>query len=123
MLDGTRANRVPSTPNDYLLNFIWRNQDNLNSTAVPVVDSLRLGQSNNDARLSRIRNPSSLEARFSGRAGGFVPISIHKLKKVVSESSIPELLLQLLYDPRAEVQVPPGARDDDHDDHPEPRQC
>ena len=41
------CNRVPSTPNDYLLNFIWRNQDNLNSTAVPVVDSLRLGQSNN----------------------------------------------------------------------------
>ena len=73
--------------------------------------------------MSRIRNPSSLEARFSVRPGGFVPISIHKLKKVVSESSIPGLLLQLLYDPRAEVQVPPGARDDDHDDHPEPRQC
>ena len=128
--DIKRANRVPSTPNDYLLNFIWRNQDTLNSTAVPVVYSLRLGQSNNDARLSRIRNPSSLslEARFSGsglgaRAGGFVPISIPKLKKVVSESSIPGLLLQLLYDPRAQVQVPPGARDDDHDDHPEPRQC
>lgn len=127
--DIKRANRVPSTPNDYLLNFIWQNQDTSNSTPFPVVDRLRLGPFNNDARLSRIRNALSLEARFSGsgrgaraRAGGFVPISITNLKKFVSQSSIPGLLLQLLYDPLAEVCVPPGARDDDHD-HPEPRDC
>mmetsp|Transcript_5413 Transcript_5413/g.8930 ORF Transcript_5413/g.8930 Transcript_5413/m.8930 type:complete len:243 (+) Transcript_5413:1063-1791(+) len=79
--------------------------------------SIRLGQFNDDARLSRTRNPGSLEARFGGRTAGFVSIGIDQLKTYVSERSIPGLLLELLCNPQAEayVNVPPGARDDDHD--------
>ena len=124
--DIKRANRVPHTPKDYLLNFNWQNQDSSNLMAFPVVDSIRLGRSNNDVHAPRIRSPISLEARSTRtRAGVFVPISLTKLKMFVSESYIPELLLDLLYDPLTEVKVPAGARDDDHHDHPEPavRNC
>ena len=111
-----RARRIPSTPSDFLLNFIWQNQNASSSRSIPNVVSIRLGQFNNNARLSRTRNPGSLEARFRvGNRAGFVPINIDQLEKYVSRRSIPELLLQLLCNPQAEANVPPGARDDDHD--------
>jgi len=121
-----RANRIPSTPSDFLLNFIWQNQNASNSiVTIPNVVSIRLGQFNNDGRLSRIRNPGSLEARVSGfgATSGFVPISIPQLKEFVSKRSLAELLLELLCNPQVEANVPPGARDDDHDHEHERRDC